>query len=412
MFLKTATQRLSAFGLCVLGVLCGQSALVRAQFQMPDPKQMSGIPRPVTDLPDGSITVLIVRGSVTNGLPGQTVTLHIGSKTQAATTDDAGRVQFDHLPAGETLKAEATVDGEHLETQEFPAPAQGGIRVLLAATDKSKAAAASAPAVSGQVSFSNQTRFVMEPGDETMAVYYLLALQNNQSAPVNPTTPVAFDLPKGAVGATMLQGSSPLASVKGTKVRVNGPVPPGTTAVQLAFELPSDAATFELEQPLPAALDQFTVIVKKVADTHLTSPLIVQQQDLTQQDEVYIAAVGGTVPAGQPLSLTLTDLPHHSAAPRMLALALAFGIVLVGAWVGTRPPEQGEAVAERRRLADRRDKLMKELVRVERDRANGRIDDARYAARREELVSALELVYGALDESAAPDPATGASAAA
>jgi hypothetical protein len=30
---------------------------------MPDPKQMSGIPRPVGDLPDGSITVLVVRGS-------------------------------------------------------------------------------------------------------------------------------------------------------------------------------------------------------------------------------------------------------------------------------------------------------------------------------------------------------------
>jgi len=26
-----------------------------AQIEMPDPKQMSGIPRPVTDLPSGSI---------------------------------------------------------------------------------------------------------------------------------------------------------------------------------------------------------------------------------------------------------------------------------------------------------------------------------------------------------------------
>jgi hypothetical protein len=180
----------------------------------------------------------------------------------------------------------------------------------------------------------------------------------------------------------------------------------------VAFEMASDSGTFELRQPLPAPVDQFTVIVKKVADTHLTSPLIVQQQDLTQQDEVYTAAVGGAVPAGQPLSLTLTDLPHHSPAPRFAALSLAFGIILVGVWVATRPTDQGEATAARKRLDDRREKLMKDLVRLERDRANGRMDDARYTARREELVSALELVYGALDESAAPDPATGASAAA
>ena len=86
---------------------------------------MSGIPRPVGDLPDGSMSVRVIRGSVTNSLPGQTVELRVGSKVQTAKTDDAGRVQFDKLPAGETLKASATVDGEHLESQEFPAPAQG-----------------------------------------------------------------------------------------------------------------------------------------------------------------------------------------------------------------------------------------------------------------------------------------------
>src|SRR4029077_20315686 len=72
------TQRFLGLALSVLCVLCGGNIL-RAQFQMPDPKQMSGIPRPVGDLPDGSITVLVVRGSVTNGLPGQTVELRVGS---------------------------------------------------------------------------------------------------------------------------------------------------------------------------------------------------------------------------------------------------------------------------------------------------------------------------------------------
>jgi len=53
--------------------------------------------------------------------------------------------------------------------------------------------------------------------------------------------------------------------------------------------------------------------------------------------------------------------------------------------------------AERKRLIARRDKLFNDLVRLEHDRRNGRVDDRRYTARREELVSSLEQVYGALD---------------
>ena len=82
-------------------------------------------------------------------------------------TDDAGRAQFDKLPAGSPVKAVAVVDGERLESQEFPAPAQGGIRLMLVATDKSALGAkSSAPAVTGQVALGGETRIVIEPGDE------------------------------------------------------------------------------------------------------------------------------------------------------------------------------------------------------------------------------------------------------
>ncbi len=56
-------------------------------------------------------------------------------------TDDAGRAQFDKLQVGASVKFTATVDGEHLESQEFLVPAQGGIRLMLVATDTSGGAA-------------------------------------------------------------------------------------------------------------------------------------------------------------------------------------------------------------------------------------------------------------------------------
>jgi hypothetical protein len=381
--------------LCVLGAVWALPAVARAQFQMPDPKQMAGIPRPVSDLPDGTVSVRLIRGSLSNNLKGQGVELHAGSRTLEAKTDDAGRAEFKGVAEGTTVKAVAEVDGERLESQEFPFPGKGGIRLLLVATDK---AAAAAPPVTGQVTLGSQTRIVMEPGDESVQLYYLLSIQNSGAAPVNPPKTFTFDMPTGALGSSLLRGSSPQAAVTGTHVRVQGPFAPGTTAVQVACELPSSSGTLEITQQFPAQLEQFAVVVKKLGDTKLSSPLIAQQKDLSADGEAYIAASGAAVPADRPISLVLYDLPHHSAAPRVVALVLAVAIVLAGVWASSRKPE-GEPgrVAERKRLVARREKLLADLVRLERDHLSGRGDRTRYAARREELIAALELVYGALD---------------
>ena len=173
--------------LSVLAVLCGGSARLHAQFQMPDPKQMSGIPRPVTDLPDRAISVRVIRGQLSNNLTSIPVELHIGSKVQKVVkTDDAGRAQFNDVPAGATVKAVTVVDGEHLESQEFPSPTTGGVRLLLVATDKIAAGgsgtASAAPAISGTVSLGGQSRIVMEPGDDTVQIYYLLEIVNTAQA--------------------------------------------------------------------------------------------------------------------------------------------------------------------------------------------------------------------------------------
>src|SRR5262245_66504251 len=117
------------FCFSILCVLCG-GALVHAQFQMPDPKQMSGIPRPVDDLPAGSISVRLIRGSLSNNIANHPVELHVGSKAQTAKTDASGRAQFDKVPADVPVKATADVDGEHLESQEFRARTDGGLRLL------------------------------------------------------------------------------------------------------------------------------------------------------------------------------------------------------------------------------------------------------------------------------------------
>jgi len=72
-------------------------------------------------------------------------------------------------------------------------------------------------------------------------------------------------------------------------------------------------------------------------------------------------------------------------------------IVLAGIWLSGRSKNARARDEERQRLTIRRDRLFAELVRLEHDRRGGKVAQPRYLARREELMAALEHVYGALD---------------
>jgi hypothetical protein len=142
----------------------------------------------------------------------------------------------------------------------------------------------------------------------------------------------------------------------------------------------------------------------------MASPQLAGQQVIPAQGETYIGAEGTPVAEGQALTVSLTDMPHHSPAPRRAALALALGIILVGAWAAMRSHDDPAVrSSERKRLIARREKLLAELVRLERDQR----DDPRYQKRREEIIAALEQVYGALDsDGVSPGPGNTAGVAA
>ena len=152
---------------------------------------MAGIPRPVTDLPDGHVSVRLIRGQLSNNIQGHPVELHAGGKVITVKTDENGRAEFSGVAAGTSVKAVAMVDGERLESQEFPWPGQGGIRLMLVATLKGGAAP---PPVfqpqPGNVVLGDQTRVIIDLADETLQVYYLLDIRNSARAPVNPPTAV------------------------------------------------------------------------------------------------------------------------------------------------------------------------------------------------------------------------------
>jgi hypothetical protein len=379
---------------------------------------MSGVPLAVGDLPAGTLTVRVVRGALSNAVAGQEVEIVVAGNTRTVKTNDAGRAEFSGLPPGARVRAATTLDGERLESQEFAVPAAGGIRMLLVGPLSSGGPQAQAPsggvppaaaptvpqgpAQAGSLVLGDQTRFVFEMGDEALTGFYILQLVNRSTTPVQPAEPFTVQLPKRAERATVMQGSSPQATISGTTVNVAGPFAPGQTQVQVAFTLPYSTGNLTIEQRLPAALSQLTLLVEKSGAMQISSPQVAQHREVQAENDTYYLGQGPGLAAGTPLTVAISGLPHAPLWPRNLALALAATILVVGLGAAARPGRAATAEhARRQKLDQKRDRLFEELASVEEQHRAGTIDPARYAARRAELVRALERTYAELDAQAA-----------
>lgn len=338
--------------------LLAQAPFAGQGGQMPDPKQMSGMPLPVPDLSVGTVTARVIRGQLSNPLEGQTVELSGAGAAKTSTTDAAGRATFSGLTPGTRVKMAVTVAGETIESQEFDVPAQGGVRVMLVATDaatEAKAAEekklAAEPAVKGAVVLGDQSRFVIEIGDDTLNVFNIMQIVNTAKRRVETPAPLVFELPKDAVGAGLLEGSSQNAVAAGNKVTVNGPFAPGTTTVQFAYSIPLGSESITIDQKMPAQLTQIAVIAQKAPGMELSSPQVKDHRDMAADGQTYIVGQGGGVSAGEHVTLTLSGLPHRATWPRNVALLLAAVILGAGAWGAAGGSKTATRAARRRAVA-------------------------------------------------------------
>ena len=375
-----------------------------AQFQMPDPKQMSGIPRPVTDLPEGHISVRLIRGQLSNNITDFPVELQGAGKVITVKTDENGRAEFSGIKAGTPVKAVAVVDGERLESQEFPAPAEGGIRLMLVATAKGTGAPAQmAPPQKGTVVLGDQTRVILEMEDDTLRIFYLLDFENTARAPVIPPSTIVLDMPREAQGTSILGEGGAQAVVRGSRVTIPGPFPPGQTVLQVGYQFPHSSGDVSVTQKFPLAVGNLAVLMTKIGDMSLSSPQLPQIQERDFQGQKYVLAQGPPQAAGSTLTLNVAGLPHHSPVPRTIALVLAALTAGAGLWAAARAPRRRGDSTRVKQLAAKRDRIFADLVRLEQQRKSGVLDASRYAERRPTLVAQLERVYRDLDTEGGQD---------
>ena len=377
-----------------------------AQVNMPDPSAIAGTPLPAPELPDRTVTVRVVRERMGNNVAGHAVTLKVGTDSRTAKTDEQGRAQFDGLAAGTSVQATTIVDGETLTSQEFPVPANGGVRVALiagiaaaAAKEKAEAdAAAKMPARQGVVEIGPESRVIVEYQDDNLTVFYLLEILNNARTPIDIGGPLLIRLPTGAAGASMMQGSSQHASAKGDMLTITGPFPPGKTVAQVGFSLPQAGANYTLRQTWPAALSQVFVGVEKIGNMQVSSPQLTDVREMSSEGQPFIMATGPRLNAGETLVLNLTGLPSHSTTPRNAALIAVVAMFAIGAWFALSPARAH--AAQDSKLQARRERLMNEIVTLERKRRSKPLTEAD-EARLERATAELERIIAELDRGAA-----------
>jgi hypothetical protein len=394
-----------------LAVIPAQDALAQpfaggGGTQMPDARQMSGVPLPMGDLPVGTVTVRVARGAVTNPLPGISVRLTGGAGAPpTATTDAAGRATFTGLTPGTRVKADATVAGEQLASQEFEVLAAGGVRLALIATDPEMAKKAeegrrlaASPPIDGTVVLGEQSRIVIEIGDDGLNIFNILQILNTARRPVKIPRPLYFDVPAQAIGLGLLEGAPKNAIASGHRVAVDGPFAPGATLLQFGYTLPFTAGDMSITQMMPAQLTDLAVAVQTNGAMRLSSPQLAQQRQMSADGQSFIVAQGPAVPAGGAVTLNLSGLPHAPTWPRNFALALASVVLLGGAGAAIRRPKIPAGESLRSDLRQRREQLFSSLAALEARHRGGEVDEPRYSELRQDLVGALSRIYVELDK--------------
>ncbi len=128
------------------GLLASATAFAAPPQGMPDPTEMSGIPRADPALAPDVITVRCLDGSFANPALGVVVELELGAPdgtktTLTATSADQGRARFEGLSDhyGHTAIARATVAGQALTSQTFTLTGQTGFALMLVASGSGQA---------------------------------------------------------------------------------------------------------------------------------------------------------------------------------------------------------------------------------------------------------------------------------
>lgn len=182
-----------------------------------------------------------------------------------------------------------------------------------------------------------------------------------------------------------------LAAEDSKSIRPNGPIGPGDHGVSGAYQITFSGDEATLRRRVPFSLRGARIIMENVPGLEVTTN--VQSERRVRELNGLEFAIWDTapVPAGGELVLTLRGLPTRPTWPRNLAMAVAIAIVGWMIWSLTRREEQAAAGGPLGALSAhaRKERIVAAIELLERDHAEGKVEDKRYQRRHAALMKDL-----------------------
>jgi hypothetical protein len=385
----------------------------------------------VGDLPTGTVTVRVGRGSLSNAAVGvdvvATVTAPGGKASERSEkTKPDGRATFSSLPVGAEFRAQVEVDGQRLQTASFAIPGEGGARLmLLSQQSQDESAGEEAPAAANPhagahghgatptetandtgegssdpsvLRVSSSSKLLIDLREDALAVMENLVLENTSDRSFRADHgSIAIPLPAVANEVEAIEGSARLELEQGSTVFLRQAIPPASSRTppvqaRFGFLVPTAGENrITLRQPMPLGIEEPVVMLPESVHLTLAAPglqaMAPQTDDRGARIKIFQLA---SVPRNGVLSITVSGLPTRGGLGKTIATVLVAVLVfaLVLGW--RRPKVENRP----KKLRGRRDELFAELVEVERARRAAGADDAPLARRRAELVAAIEAADG------------------
>ena len=390
----------------LLGIGLVSLALASSVAAQPDPSQMSGLPLPDGELPDGTISVRVIRGQLTNNVQDHPVDLHQGD----IVTDRHHRCQR----PGDVSHAESRcrgICGDRARRPAYPVPAVRGTRARWCAPHARGRGRSDGACATGGAGIRDIWERIVDPDRAGRGNRRgLLPARRAQYGPGAGRAGGADCLRtcrRGRSRPPCCRDRRPGRSRRDRASSCPDRFPPGVTPLRVGYVLPYTSGSLVVSQRFPANLEALVMMVEKWGAMDVASKQISRRGDLSVAESggtPYLLAGGPLIPAGEPLAFELTGLPHHNRMPTNLALVIAVGMLAIGdlervrtGWVGglgggceatsgggspegktVRRPGEGRAPAPRRE--DRVDQALDTASRAA-DRVGTRVSGARRSER-------------------------------
>jgi hypothetical protein len=397
-------------------------------------------PVAVAELAPGTIELRVVRARGQTPLADIEVTLTVAGEAEAgrALTDADGLARFTGLPRGQKITPAATVHGKRITGDALEVPAQGGQRITILTEwsggnaldgrfqglpgDESRLYVARLRA-GDRVFHSTPLQLTADRGglasilvwsdlafgfhgfgeldDERMFFQMRMILFNVSAAPLRKSAgEVIIPLPIGFKGARLLDESmASKVGVDGERGLVwRGAVPPGQSEVMVEFNLPVQEGKVAVDLPLPFGAVQSQLMFMQMPGMSLVVPPGVQQQVRQADDGREFVMLGGIdIQPAQRLVMAVQGLPVKPLWKAQAPIVAGLVVLALLGWAvfGIFRRDPGGA-RHRAALERERERLLEELVVLERERQSGALAEGRYQRGKRNLMLQLERVYGEL----------------